>query len=84
MSATTCGTKLIVIKMPAKECLISYRLIRNNRLTSKRLPEQSVSSKRNHQVTDKFRKVSCLNVYGRKRGRQTIHAFLPSIVINVY
>ncbi len=31
--------------------------------TSKRLPLQPVSSERNHQVADKFRKVSCLNVY---------------------
>ncbi len=47
--------------------------------TSKRLPLQPVSSKRNHQVADKFRKVSCLNVYGRKRGRvgikQCMHSF---------
>ncbi len=33
------------------------------------MPLQPVSSERNHQVADKFRKVSCLNVYGRKRGR---------------
>ena len=47
--------------------------------TSKRLPLQPVSSERNHQVADKFRKVSCLNVYGRKRGRvgvkQCMHSF---------
>ncbi len=47
--------------------------------TSKRLPLQPVSSQRNHQVADKFRKVSCLNVYGRKRGRvrvkQCMHSF---------
>ncbi len=47
--------------------------------TSKRLPLQSVSSKRNHQVTYKFRKMSSLNVYGRKRGRvgvkQCMHSF---------
>ncbi len=40
---------------------------------------QPVSSERNHQVADKFRKVSCLNVYGRKRGRvgvkQCMHSF---------
>ena len=45
--------------------------------TSKRLPLQPVSSEGNHQVADKFRKASCLNVYGWKRGRQTMHAFLP-------
>ncbi len=47
--------------------------------TSKRLPLQPVSSERNHQVANKFRKVSCLNVYGRKRGRvgvkQCMHSF---------
>ncbi len=59
-----------------------YHIDRANSIvfTSKRLPLQPVSSERNHQVADKFRKVSCLNVYGRKRGRcerQTMHAFLP-------
>ncbi len=48
-------------------------------LPPKRLPLQPVSSERNHQVVDKFRKVSCLNVYGRKRGRvgvkQCMHSF---------
>ena len=43
------------------------------------MPLQPVSSERNHQVADKFRKVSCLNVYGRKRGRvgvkQCMHSF---------
>ncbi len=49
------------------------------------LPQQKVanyslfSSERNHQVADKFRKVSCLNVYGRKRERvgvkQCMHSF---------
>ncbi len=38
-----------------------------------------ISSERNHQVADKFRKMSCLNVYGRKRGRvgvkQCMHSF---------
>ena len=54
---------------------------RANRIvfTSKRLPLQPVSSERNPQVADKFRKVSCLNVYGRKRGRvgvkQCMHSF---------
>ena len=47
--------------------------------TSKRSPLQPVSSKRNRQVADKFRKVSCLNVYGRKRGhvgvKQCMHSF---------
>ena len=28
-------------------------------------------------MADNFRQVGCLNVYGRKRGRQTTHAFLP-------
>ncbi len=37
--------------------------------TSKSLLLQPVSSKMNHQVADKFRKMGCLNVYGRKRGR---------------
>ncbi len=48
-----------------------YHIDRANSIvfTSKRLPLQPVSSERNHQVADKFRKVSCLNVYGRKRGR---------------
>ncbi len=31
--------------------------------TSKRLPLQPVSSKRNHQVADKFRKMGCLNFF---------------------
>ncbi len=43
------------------------------------MPLQPVSSERNHQVADKFRKVGCLNVYGRKRGRvgvkQCMHSF---------
>ena len=58
-----------------------YHIGRANSIvfTSKRLPLQPVSSERNHQVADKFRKVSCLNVYGRKRGRvgvkQCMHSF---------
>ncbi len=58
-----------------------YHIDRANSIvfTSKRLPLQPVSSERNHQVADKFRKVSCLNVYGRKRGRvgvkQCMHSF---------
>ncbi len=58
-----------------------YHVDRANSIvfTSKRLPLQPVSSERNHQVADKFRKVSCLNVYGRKRGRvgvkQCMHSF---------
>ncbi len=47
--------------------------------TSKRLPLRSVSSERSHQVAEKFRKMSCLNVYVRKRGRvgvkQCLHSF---------
>ncbi len=43
------------------------------------LPLQPVSSERNHQVADKFRKMSCLNAYGRKRGsvgvKQCMHSF---------
>ncbi len=39
--------------------------------TSKRLPLQPVSSERNHQVADKFRKVSCLNVYCRNYLQKT-------------
>ncbi len=58
-----------------------YHIGRANSIvfTSKRLPLQPVSSERNHQVADKFQKVSCLNVYGRKRGRvgvkQCMHSF---------
>ncbi len=58
-----------------------YHIDRANSIvfTSKRLPLQPVSSGRNHQVADKFRKVGCLNVYGRKRGRvgvkQCMHSF---------
>ncbi len=58
-----------------------YHIDRVNSIvfTSKRLPLQPVSSERNHQVADKFRKVSCSNVYSRKRGRvgvkQCMHSF---------
>ncbi len=58
-----------------------YHIDRANSIvfTSKRLPLQPVSSERNDQVADKFRKVSCLNVYSRKRGRvgvkQCMHSF---------
>ena len=58
-----------------------YHIDRANSIVfaSKRLPLQPVSSERNHQVADKFRKVSCLNVYGRKRGhvgvKQCMHSF---------
>ncbi len=48
-----------------------YHIDRANSIvfTSKRLPLQPVSSERNHQVADKFRKMSCLKVYSQKRGR---------------
>ena len=58
-----------------------YHIDRANSIvfTSKRLPLQPVSSERNHQVADKLRKISCFNVYGRKRGRvgvkQCMHSF---------
>ncbi len=43
-----------------------YHIDRANSIvfTSKRLRLQPVSSERNHQVADKFRKMSCLNVSG--------------------
>ncbi len=43
------------------------------KVTSKRLPLQPVSSERNHQVADKFRKMSRSNVYGRKGERACGH-----------
>ncbi len=58
-----------------------YHIDRANSIvfTSKSLPLQPVSSERNHEVADKFGKMSCLNVYGRKRGRvgvkQCMHSF---------
>jgi hypothetical protein len=49
----------------------------------KKVPPQPVSSKRNHQVADKSRKVCCLNslnVYCRKRGRVGVKQCMhPSI-----
>ncbi len=38
---------------------------------------QPVSSERNHQVADKFRKIRYkrLNIHGRKRGLLTLHAW---------
>ncbi len=58
-----------------------YHIDRANSIvfTSKRLPLQPVSSERNHQVADKFRKVSCLMLRSETWacGRQTMHAFLP-------
>ncbi len=61
-------SSVLVNEMPKSA---RYHIDRANSIvfTSKRLPLQPVSSERNHQVADKFRKVSCLNVYGRKRGR---------------
>jgi hypothetical protein len=51
-------------------------------------PQQPVSSKRNHLVhgwqPDKCEKMSCLNVYCRKRGRMGVkqmHAFLPLLTL---
>ena len=72
-----------------------YHIDRANSIvfTSKRLPLQPVSSEGNHQVADKFRKVSCLYVYGRKRGhvgvKQCMHSFhslycLLSVFFNDY
>ncbi len=43
------------------------------------MPLQPVSSERNHQVADKFRKVSCLNVYGGKRGRVGVKQCMHSL-----
>ncbi len=70
---------------PPPRCLFitKIRLFGSYSFYLKRLPLQPVSSERNHQVADKFRKMSCLNVYGQKRGRvsvQTMHAFLRSFV----
>ncbi len=56
------GNAIYIIK-----CLYIYSFYLK-KVTSKRLPLQPVSSERNHQVADKFRKMSCLNVYGRKPG----------------
>ncbi len=42
------------------------------------MPLQPVSSERNRQVADKFRKMSCLNVYGRKRGRVRVKQCMQS------
>ncbi len=60
-----------------------YRIDRANSIvfTSKRLPLQPVSSKRNHEVADKFRKMGCLNVYGRKRGYVGVNIY-PTISEN--
>ena len=58
-----------------------YHIDRANTIvfTSKRLPLHPVSSERNHQVANKFRKMSCLDVYSGKRGRvgvkQCMHSF---------
>ncbi len=56
---------VLVNKMPKNA---QYHIDTANSIvfTSKRWPLQPVSSERNHQVADKFRKMSCLNVYGRK------------------
>ena len=53
-----------------------YHIDRANSIvfTSKRLPLQPVSSERNHQVADKFRKMGCLNVYGWKCGLHSFHS----------
>ena len=57
-------SSVLVNEMPKSA---RYHIDRANSMvfTSKRLPLQPVSSERNHQVADKFRKMSCLNVYGR-------------------
>ena len=68
-------SSVLVNEMPKSA---RYHIDRANSIvfTSKRLPLQPVSSERNHQVADKFRKVSCLNVYGRKRGRVGVSCVL--------
>ncbi len=72
-----CGS-VLVNRMPKSA---RYHIDRANSIvfTSKRLPLQPVSSERNHQVADKFRKMSCLNVYRRKRGRVGVKQCMHSL-----
>ena len=76
---------IIYIIISLRKCMVYLRfiLLRNRTIrtiyiTSKRLPLQPVSSERNHQVADKFRKMCCLNAYGRKRGRMGVKQCMHS------